>query len=138
MAHEWLTSQARDATRVAMFLDLDHFKLANDAHGHAAGDQILAIVGGRLLSGVRENDIVARMGGDEFVVLMTNIDVSLVTELKDRLRHLIESPIHVGQAMVQLGVSIGIAAAEPGTHTTDLIARADEAMFKDKAARHSS
>ena len=138
VAHEWLTSQARDATRVAMFLDLDHFKLANDAHGHAAGDQILAIVGGRLLSGVRENDIVARMGGDEFVVLMTNIDVSLVTELKDRLRHLIESPIHVGQAMVQLGVSIGIAAAEPGTHTTDLIARADEAMFKDKAARHSS
>ena len=119
----------------AMFLDLDDFKTVNDGLGHAAGDQLLAVVAERLASGLRDTDLAARLGGDEFGVLLIDIpDAAYATTVSDRLLDLLASPIRVAGTEVTVGASIGIAVDTAAmTGVDDLLGDADIAMYQAKA-----
>lgn len=113
--------------------DLDHFKGVNDAHGHIAGDRVLAKVARLAQLLVAEGAMVARFGGDEFVVLLTNSDTQVASDFAKSLRWTIES----GSAVEELpGVtaSIGYASFEPTDTSLTLFARADAALYDAKKA----
>ena len=117
------------------FCDLDRFKDANDLHGHQVGDQILKEISRRLTNVVRAADTAARLGGDEFVVVAENIDRSDATSLAARIAERLTAPIEVNDVTVELGVSIGVVCTtDPELDGDELLAAADEAMYKAKVA----
>lgn len=120
-----------------MFCDVDHFKTINDTYGHAAGDAVLAEVGARLRDHFRTGDIVGRLGGDEFAVICESDSADLEL-LVDRVGDVLATPYVVRGGLVAVTVSIGIASAQPGESATQLLERADHAMYQTKAARHVS
>lgn len=125
--------QAGDATLVA-YLDLDGFKSINDQFGHAAGDQVLATVADRLRLALRPEDIVARVGGDEFVLLLAS--ATPVEALRSRLDALLREPISLGNLAVSISASIGFST---GTCDPDsLLHDADTDMLSRKPARSRS
>ena len=115
--------------------DLDQFKPVNDTYGHEAGDLALCAVANRLSSLVGENEVVSRIGGDEFIILLTqNPDRPALTELAERILASMASPIDIGDGRsVEIGISLGIAAApECGQTEKDLIRMADMALYRAK------
>ena len=112
-----------------LFCDLDDFKWINDEHGHAVGDRMLAAVAARLVEVTGPDDVVARFGGDEFVVLCPHPDEAALTALATRLQARIEAPFHGPTGPLTVGMSIGMAVARPGETADDLIGRADRAMY---------
>jgi diguanylate cyclase (GGDEF)-like protein len=124
----------QDAGGALLFCDLDRFKPINDELGHAAGDEVLRLVAERLQAGVRPGDVVARTGGDEFVVLAHGASDEEAAELAERITQALEAPFAVAGTEVELDISIGIARADSGLDHHAL-AEADRAMMADKA-RH--
>lgn len=125
----------RDGLMVAvMTLDLDGFKAVNDSHGHDAGDRLLKSVASRLAESIRGCDTVARVGGDEFVVLCPAIESPRVgTMVADRMLESLKLPIDCGPQAVTIGASIGIAFYPlHGMDEASLLHRADEAMYEAK------
>jgi diguanylate cyclase (GGDEF)-like protein/PAS domain S-box-containing protein len=124
----------RTGTQVGvLFLDLDRFKLVNDSHGHAAGDEMLVALAQRLSSTVRPADTVARFGGDEFVVLCEDIgDESEALEIAERLADALRVPFVLGSQEMYLSGSIGIAMSTAGDRAEDLLRNADAAMYRAK------
>ncbi|GAB1642409.1 diguanylate cyclase domain-containing protein [Krasilnikovia sp. MM14-A1259] len=119
-----------------LFCDLDGFKPVNDRFGHAAGDQLLIAVADRLRSCVRDTDLVSRFGGDEFVIVCQATDSrAAVTAVCERIRTMVRQPITVAGQTVQIGISVGVAFAEPGSTTDGLVGRADQAMYKAKQSK---
>ena len=118
-----------------LFVDLDGFKPINDAFGHDAGDDVLRTCGLRLKSAVRDSDTVARIGGDEFVVLMPNAGQAAAEATAVRLRDLLVQPMTVGGREIQLAGSVGIALASSGDDFRSLLKRADDAMYLAKGRR---
>ncbi|HEY6880179.1 MAG TPA: GGDEF domain-containing protein [Polyangiales bacterium] len=118
-----------------LFLDLDGFKDVNDQRGHRAGDTLLAEVAKRIVRSVREDDLVARHGGDEFVVLLENIEnPSIAHAVAARVVEAISTPFDIEGADVRLGVSIGVAYyPEHGASGRELLQRADYAMYRAKS-----
>jgi diguanylate cyclase len=117
-----------------LVVDLDRFKPVNDRHGHAAGDTVLRATAGRMTAAVRPTDTVARIGGDEFAVLVT--DTVSVHTTTDRLQTVLDAPVDVGPATVTVGGSIGVATAPTdGTTVDELLSAADRAMYLQKRAR---
>lgn len=131
-------SQAkRDTCQFAlMYLDLDKFKPVNDSFGHAIGDELLQGVASRIRAEVRESDTVARVGGDEFVVILPNIASRKVAEtVAQKIITAIAMPFQLGSQKepVEIGVSIGIAIYPADANDADaLIKAADRAMYKAK------
>jgi len=130
----------RDGERVGLlYLDLDDFKEVNDRFGHHTGDRLLREIARRLESCVRESDTVARMGGDEFTILLTNIrapEDCAVVEAK--LREALGAPIEIDGGDVSVSASIGSAAyPEDGIDADALMRRADEGMYSAKRGRQS-
>ncbi len=126
---------ARAERRLAavLFIDLDHFKIINDSLGHAAGDDLLATVAQRLRHTLRPGDLLARFGGDEFVVLCTSVaGRRAVSEIAQRLIKAIAEPIIVGNDEVFVTASIGIAAANNDDTAETLLRHADAAMYQAK------
>ena len=125
-----------DDRLVVLFLDLDDFKPVNDRHGHQTGDEVLRAIARRLRNTAREDELVARYGGDEFVVVTTRArtayDVSLLAE---RILSAVRTPI-VGLAAepIVVGASVGIGHANGGEDPTDLLRRADAASYRAKRA----
>ncbi|MGA7181091.1 MAG: EAL domain-containing protein [Thiobacillaceae bacterium] len=118
-----------------LFLDLDRFKHVNDSLGHPAGDELLQIVAKRLLSRLREVDTLARVGGDEFVVLLESlVDPNDAANLAQALIKLIKEPIYLnGGREVYVGASVGISIfPEDGSSAEQLIRNADTAMYQAK------
>ena len=134
---------ARDArtngSTSLLFLDLDGFKDINDRHGHAVGDQVLKEVAARLATGVRPSDLVARPGGDEFVVLAEGTDEITVRALVERLSTALWAPIPVSGTEVTVGVSIGVAVSHRGeTDPASMLAEADRSMYGVKRSRRAA
>ena len=126
----------RGAPAVALlFLDLDSFKLVNDGYGHEAGDRVLVQLADRLREHVRPSDTVARLAGDEFVVLCEDLGhVTEAYQLAERLIKAVAEPFAVGSAAISMGTSIGVAvASEPAPSADDLLRAADQAMLDAKA-----
>ena len=128
---------ARYGHRVALLLiDLDGFKKVNDRHGHAAGDRVLEAVAARLREVVRDADTVARMGGDEFVVLLPEIgETDDAVTVADKIHATINDPISDGCHEHSVGSSIGISIfPDHGDSAMALLHRADHAMYHGKTS----
>ncbi len=140
---EELARARRDETRlVCLMLDVDHFKNVNDRFGHAAGDAVLAEIAQRIDGEVRQSDIAARFGGEEFVVLLPDTDTRSAEKLAERIRRAIaEAPFELPASEgAEVTTSIGISSAEPWTNEADLktegdalLARADVALYRAKS-----
>ncbi len=117
-----------------LFLDLDRFKVVNDSMGHAAGDELLRLAVDRIREHVRADDVVARIGGDEFVVLLPDADSTAAAALAERVRDGFERPFSIFGVDVRQTVSVGVAVHEdPGVQAVaDLLGQADLAMYEAK------
>lgn len=117
-----------------LFLDLDHFKKINDTLGHAVGDELLVQVAARLRGCVRASDTVARVGGDEFTILLPEIArVEDATTVADKIMQTLESPITIGSHDLTISVSIGATLyPSDGEDADSLMKRADAAMYRAK------
>ncbi len=134
--HEALLNADRDDTGCAvLLLDLDRFKPINDTLGHHAGDQLLQQVAQRLLQCVRETDTVARIGGDEFVVILTRLRTLTAAEhVAENILRELAQPFAIDLYSVHSGASIGIAYyPQDGNEAGDLLQKADLAMYRAKS-----
>lgn len=137
--HHLLAAAKRSARKMAVLVvDLDDFKAVNDTHGHAAGDEVLVAAAGRMKALLRKSDVIARFGGDEFVIVLREIeDASAAREIATRVAEQMSPPIPLADGgSARIGASIGIAMRGPGDETlADLLRRADEALYVAKRDR---
>ena len=117
-----------------LYIDVDRFKLINDSLGHLAGDAVLKEVARRLAEAVREPDVVARLSGDEFAVLLERVQLpETAAKVAQRVIHLLQQPLEVAGQVLQTSASIGIAIGDRRYHVTDEILRdADIALYRAK------
>ncbi len=127
---------ATDESMVGLlYVDLDGFKVVNDRHGHAVGDDVLRIVAARLATAVRRDDLIGRLGGDEFAALCPSVtDTDALTAVADRIIEDIRRPISVRGIEIQVGASIGIATASVHVEPDQLVDAADRSLYRAKAA----
>jgi len=132
--------QRHGGAAAVLSIDVDHFKDVNDAHGHHAGDELLQTVATRLKTTIRAEDIIARFGGDEFVVVITEFDdVSMVDEVVHRMLNRVREPATVGGITIRPSATAGIAIfPESGSTPTDLLKNADAAMYEAKRVGRGS
>jgi diguanylate cyclase (GGDEF)-like protein len=130
-----------EGQKIAVFLvDIDYFKQINDSIGHLDGDVLLATVGQRLLSSVRGSDTVARMGGDEFVIVMPEFrNLEDVERCGRQIMHNASQPVRIGERDIHLTLSVGIALfPEGGRSAEELLRNADAAMYSAKDTGRNS
>ncbi|HSD02708.1 MAG TPA: bifunctional diguanylate cyclase/phosphodiesterase, partial [Gaiellales bacterium] len=130
-------AQRGDLAVAVLFVDLDDFKLVNDSHGHATGDELLRVVASRLREAVRATDVVARLGGDEFLVLVADVDRDTAADAAERvaenIRAALRPPVVLPPCELYTAASIG-AALYPADATSaeELLSKADIAMYRAK------
>lgn len=126
----------RESESFALVLcDIDHFKWINDTHGHPAGDQMVANVGKFLKRRLRDNDYVARYGGDEFALLLSKVDANTASMVAERLRaDVCSSNFDIGVTIEAgtISFSIGVASIQTGMNAQQLLAAADAALYRSK------
>ena len=119
-----------------LFVDMDNFKQINDTHGHHAGDEALCHVADLLQANIRETDVLARVGGDEFSIILN--DVRSVQDAENRARLLAgfisSSPVRFEGALIEVRASVGTQSFQAEDDMVEVIARADEAMYAAKKA----
>ncbi len=116
-----------------IFMDIDHFKAINDQYGHDVGDEVLKTVSSTLAKCTRSFDVVGRWGGEEFVVLLRNVDRESLGNIADRYRNLVaQSLTHTAGATIRATVSLGATVLEPGDTLKDVLDRADRLMYRSK------
>lgn len=121
------------STFCIVFLDIDNFKVINDIHGHHVGDDILQKVSDLLKESIRENDIIARWGGEEIVILFPETDITIGKVLTEKLRLLLENNIKIQEILSStLTASIGITQYIQNDDTDSIIKRSDDAMYLSK------
>jgi diguanylate cyclase (GGDEF)-like protein len=136
--HEILSQQlaicVRDRTELTvLFIDLDGFKAVNDVHGHAAGDELLIAVATRIRGGIRDSDLAARFGGDEFAVLLVHAGVKRGEAIAEKMVGILSAPYQLSELEVRISASIGVAVFPGAAVTiTSLLERADMAMYGAK------
>jgi len=132
--------EANGRAVAVLMVDVDHFKKINDTYGHPAGDEVLKVVARRCRDALRERDLFARFGGEEFIALLAASAVDEIPAAAERLRHAVAAePILVGGDRISVSVSVGGAIGEalPGGDQKlleDLISRADEALYEAKTS----
>ncbi len=119
-----------------MMLDVDHFKLINDVHGHAVGDRVLVEIARRCSASLRTTDLLARWGGEEFIALLPNTPVEQARQLAERIRESISATaqVQIGERKVRVTVSVGAAGASAGEDPglEQLLQLADQELYKAK------
>ena len=113
--------------------DVDHFKAINDEFGHGAGDRVLQQIAASLTEYVRRNDIVARWGGEEFLVIFSEIKLTAARIVAERLRGRLANTPQVDDGPEQISVSIGLSMLRPGVTADALIEQADQALYRAEA-----
>ncbi|MFO8155762.1 MAG: diguanylate cyclase [Thiohalospira sp.] len=139
-------ARREQSSLAVFFIDLDGFKQVNDQYGHKVGDAVLAQVARQLQQAVRDEDTLARIGGDEFLLLAERVTTSVSTDrvnnvkvIGQRLLQVVEEPIRVGEQAFALGASIGVSLyPDDGEQMDILIAQADEAMYCAKLVSGST
>jgi diguanylate cyclase (GGDEF)-like protein len=135
MGVELARSERHQYPLAVMMLDVDHFKQINDARGHAAGDQVLAAIGGLLTRIGRKTDLAARWGGEEFVIGLTSTELEGGSQFAERVRRGIEELMILdGRERIDVTASVGLAVLRSGERVESLINRADRAMYAAKAS----
>jgi diguanylate cyclase (GGDEF)-like protein/PAS domain S-box-containing protein len=139
-AQRSLLEMAREQAELAvLFIDLDRFKQINDALGHASGDELLRVMAQRLRSMLRESDLVGRLSGDEFVLVLTRMDSTQVTTFLERLMALLNRPSTIAGTSVVVSASVGISLfPADGQDMESLLHRADIAMYQAKRTERGS
>jgi len=133
--HELLRHRRPQSDTALLVLDLDHFKSVNDTHGHAIGDRALQAFARHCAGQLRADDLLARLGGEEFAVLLPEVDLATAIEVAERIRlSLRQLSILAGEGQVQLSVSIGLAMAGKTKDLDVLLREADQALYRAKAA----
>lgn len=134
-----LASRRHHHQLALMFLDLDKFKPVNDQYGHAVGDLLLRAAAQRMLAQVRAADTVARIGGDEFVVLLSVVQsAAAAVQVAEKIRAALSEPFDLQSVVVQISASIGVAICpEHGRSDVELLRHADAAMYQAKQAQAS-
>lgn len=130
-------NQANQKPLAALMLDIDNFKQVNDTYGHSVGDEVLVQLASRVSQNLRNVDLVARMGGEEFLVVMPDADLQIATSVAERLRRLIaDTPftISVAPGTLPVTASLGVAVFEPGSGPEMLLRRADSALYLAKGS----
>ena len=120
-----------------MLVDVDHFKSVNDTHGHDVGDEVLRTLAQRIRRVVRGADLVCRLGGEEFVIVMSDTPLSVAARIAERVRASVQSsPFKIGApaGLLSVTVSIGLAERGSGANPDALMRRADKALYDSKAA----
>ncbi|UFS61379.1 sensor domain-containing diguanylate cyclase [Sulfurimonas sp. HSL-3221] len=139
--HKAIAGAERKGTDLAlMFIDLDKFKPVNDRFGHDIGDMLLKAVAGRLVDCLRQTDIAARIGGDEFVVLLSDVGGEHnAVAIGEKIRHALAMPFKIVGQMINISSSIGVAIyPKDAAQEDELIKRADIAMYNAKAKGRNS
>ncbi|MCG8492062.1 MAG: GGDEF domain-containing protein [Sneathiellales bacterium] len=122
-----------DSAASLIYIDLNGFKEVNDTHGHQAGDFVLAEVSKRLVTSVRETDIVGRLGGDEFGLILARTDQGAATNLMQRLpREMDNNPILWEGQKLDIGMSFGVVPILSGMNAEQALSEADDKMYKQK------
>ncbi|CAN5261007.1 hypothetical protein BH11ACT1_BH11ACT1_08020 [soil metagenome] len=124
---------AAGAHVAVVYLDVDHFKRINDERGHLVGDEVLCMVATVLQRHVRESDLVARVGGEEFVVVAPGMSLAEATVLADRIRSVLPDAVS-GVAGSAVTASFGVTALRPGEDAGDVLGRVDALMYRAKRA----
>ena len=118
-----------------VFLDIDHFKRINDAHGHSVGDQVLRLAANTLAAALRAGDLLARWGGEEFLVVLAEVDAAVLARVAERLRVFIErSFLMIDGEKLSFTASLGATLALPEDTPESLVQRADALMYQAKEA----
>ena len=124
-----------EQTVSALAIDIDHFKALNDRHGHPTGDASLRKLAGLMTRNLRRIDTIARVGGEEFVVLLPRTDCASATQVAEKLKRLVEEtdfPGGAGQPEGALTISVGVASLQLDESGNDFLARADDALYEAK------
>ncbi|WP_284975513.1 EAL domain-containing protein [Arthrobacter sp. efr-133-TYG-104] len=116
-----------------LLLDMDGFKAINDSLGHTIGDKVLEAIARRISGAVREQDMVARMGGDEFAVLLPGVSPAMAASVGNRILAALDGPIEIEGHHLRCGASMGLRMADPGVSADDLMMEVDIAMYESKA-----
>ena len=132
--HSLAEARRNRQTSAVMFLDLDGFKAINDEHGHEFGDLVLKVTADRIKAEIRETDTVARIGGDEFVIILSSLpELNIAERIASSLVRQIAQTIHIEKSEVSVSASIGISLyPDNGTTAEELIRSADKAMYQIK------
>lgn len=129
------TAEDGQSVAVVLYIDLDGFKPINDTYGHAVGDEVLREVGHRIETTCRTDDLGARIGGDEFAVLLASSTSPNPLALRERLVNKLQMPITTSAGLVTVGASCGAATIRRTDLAEAVLARADAAMYADKRTR---
>lgn len=135
LAREHARCTARREPLTLVIIDLDHFKKVNDTYGHPAGDEVLIEFCRRTRSVLRDDDLLVRLGGEEFAVLLPKTPLKRTRELAEKIRHVVEqSPFQSAAGPIAVTASLGVALAEPNSPPTALVETADHNLYAAKTA----
>jgi diguanylate cyclase (GGDEF)-like protein/PAS domain S-box-containing protein len=136
LSHAMVQCQRRDLSLAVAFMDLDGFKAVNDTYGHNVGDELLVALSRRMKEALREGDTLARIGGDEFIAVMVDLEkIEDSEQVLERLLKAAAEPVILGDAVIQVSVSIGVTFyPQDGVNEDKLMRHSDQAMYVAKLA----